>query len=189
MIRGIISGTTTLSKALGEMFQNILLSFIDMLIQMAVEWIRNQIVMVVTAKAIRKPAAVGEVTSEAGVGAAAAFSSVMEALPYPYNIAVAPAMAAATFGSIMSYAPLAAAEKGWDVDKTQMALIHEKEMVLPAGIAEGFRAMFAGPGAGGGGWKPNQKTFSELGAAYGKGQGKAFASALRGAARNMKIRR
>jgi len=189
MIHGIISGTTTLSKALSEMFQNILLSFIDMLIQMVVEWVRNQIVMVVTGKAIRAPAAVSEVISEAAVGAAAGFSSVMEAVPYPYNLVMAPVVAAETFASIMSFAPAASAEGGWDVDKTQMALIHKDEMVLPAGIAEGFRGMFAGGGGGGGGWKPNQKTFADLGSAYGKGQGKAFVNALRGAARNMGFKR
>lgn len=186
-IHGIISGTTTLSKAMNELLQNILLSFVDVFVKIGLEWVRNQILMAVFGQAIQKVTAVGQIITEAPVAAAFAYGSTA-AIPI-VGPGLALAAAAKAYGDVMKMTALVTAERGWDVDRTQMAMIHEKEMVLPAGLAEGFRAMFAGPGPSGGGWKPNQRTFSELGAAYGKGQGKAFVNALRGAAKNMGFKR
>lgn len=63
-------------------------------------------------KATQSAAAVANVVSAAGEGAAWGFESVMAALPFPYNVAVAPGVAAATFGEIMGFAGAAAFAEG-----------------------------------------------------------------------------
>ena len=73
-------------------------------------------------------------TGEAGAGAAAAFASVMEALPFPVNIAAAPAVAAATLAQIESFGSLSAFKDGGLVPSDMITLLHEDEMVLPGGF-------------------------------------------------------
>jgi plasmid maintenance system antidote protein VapI len=66
-----------------------------------------------TKKAVESAAAAASVTSAAGEGAAWGFESVMAALPFPVNVAVAPVVAATTFAQIMGFgAPAAFAEGG-----------------------------------------------------------------------------
>lgn len=89
---------------------------------------------------------VSEVIGYAGVGAAAAYASTA-AIPVVGPI-LAPGAAATALGAIMGFAPIAAAAGGWgDIPNDQMAMVHRKEMVLPAWIAEPMRAALKGGSA------------------------------------------
>jgi hypothetical protein len=80
------------------------------------------------------------VMSEAGAAGAAGFASVMEALPFPINVATAPAVMAAAVATTLSNLTLASAAGGMDVQHDQILKAHEKEVVLPSPIAETFRS-------------------------------------------------
>ena len=209
-VKGIILGTTTLQKSLANLFQSILVSFVDLLIKKMIdEWLLGELkkmnisqiyaalrtalfgeeaVTAIAEKKIEAAVVIPAETGEAAMGAAASVA------PTPF---IGPALATAAYAAMMklgagALAMAEGAEGGWDVDQSKMVFAHKGEMILPAGIAEGFRAMFAG-GGGGGGWKPNQKTFADLGSAYGKAhgkaQGKALVNVLRGATRNLGFKR
>jgi hypothetical protein len=104
------------------------------------------------------------VTSEAGAAGAAGFASVMEALPFPANISVAPGIMAAAIGITLGNLPLASARGGMDVEHDQLAFLHKREVVLPESIAQNFRAMHGAAGAPG------------AAAASGSGGGAGFGS-------------
>jgi len=75
----------------------------------------------------------------AATAAAHAFKWVMEEVPFPANVALAPAAAAAAFAGVMAFRTLASAAGGMDVQHDQLAMIHKNEIVLPESIARNFR--------------------------------------------------
>lgn len=78
----------------------------------------------------------------AATAAAHAFKWVMEEVPFPANIVLAPAAAAAAFTGVMAFGALA--EKGYDVpggSGVYPTILHPREMVLPADLAGGVRNM------------------------------------------------
>lgn len=95
-------------------------------------------------------ATIPALAAQAGAGGVAS----MAAAPWPLDM-TAPAFGAAMSVAAMSFAPLAAAEGGWDVPGSagagldgrggMSAIIHPREMVLPADLADVVR----GGGAGG----------------------------------------
>jgi hypothetical protein len=91
------------------------------------------------------------VSSEAGVAGAAAFASVMAALPFPVNVATAPGVMAAAIATTLGNLGLASAAGGMDVTHDQFAKLHAREMVLPAHLSEGFRNIISGSGTAGAG--------------------------------------
>ncbi len=76
-----------------------------------------------------------EVGQNAAVSGAAAFASVMEALPFPENIATAPEIMAAAVSTTLSNLSLLAFEKGGVVPGIVGAVLHPGEMVLPAHLS------------------------------------------------------
>ena len=138
-ITGMIQGTTTLSKAIANMGQSILTSFIGMLSQMLMKWIANQAMMLIINETTEETKKLASVTAEAAIAAAGGFASVMAAIPFPYNLAIAPEVAAGAFAATMSYAAASAAGGWWDVPQVTTTTLHPKEMVLPAWAAEGLR--------------------------------------------------
>lgn len=84
-------------------------------------------------KATQSAAAVANVVSAAGEGAAWAFESVMAAVPFPVNVALAPGVAAATFGEIMGFAGAAAFAEGGRPPVGVASIIGEKgpELWIP----------------------------------------------------------
>lgn len=136
----ILEGQETFGQAMGriysDMVEGIIAAIEKMLVQMAVQFVLQHI--------LHKAAATADVFTDAGRGAAAGFASVMEALPFPVNVAVAPPVAAATFAQIAAYS---AFEGGGIVPTTDMALLHKNEMVLPAGLSAMFQGMVNQGGA------------------------------------------
>ncbi len=79
--------------------------------------------------------------------ASATYASVAE-IPY-VGWALAPAAAAGAFAGVMAFG-LPSAAGGWaDVPNDGLAMIHKKEMVLPAPLAEKVRSMTDGSSSGG----------------------------------------
>lgn len=156
-IRGVIQGTTTLKDAVKNILQSIVLSFIDMGIQMLTEWIATQLGMTTvtttgaqTRAAIQvesdavsaastKMAALSQIPPLAAVAASGA-AAAMASIPY-----VGPILAAAAFAEtmalVLSSLSLVAAEGGYDVPGNVMANLHAREMVLPAHLADRVRNM------------------------------------------------
>lgn len=90
-------------------------------------------------------ARVAEVEGLAAVAAAAAFASTA-AIPF-IGLALAPAAASAAFAAVSSLAPLAAFEQGGISDIDQLAVLHKREMVLPASLSDGIQRMIGSGGA------------------------------------------
>jgi len=101
----------------------------------------------IAAIAAAKAEAAGEIPAYAGIGAAAAMASVA-AIPF-VGWAMAPGVGAEHAALAMSFLGLAVAEKGWgEVPADDMpALLHKKEMVLPASLAVPLRALLTGSAA------------------------------------------
>jgi hypothetical protein len=91
------------------------------------------------------------VSSEAGAAGAAAFESVMVALPFPVNVATAPGVMAAAIAAVMSNVGLASAAGGMDVLHDSLVNVHKNEMILPANLSQGFRNIISGSGTAGAG--------------------------------------
>ena len=145
LLSSLMEGTTDMGTALLSFLKNVGSAIMNIFIEMGLAAVKSFIVKQVGAAT----QGVAEVTTHAGVGGAAAFASVMASVPFPANVAMAPIVAAAVTSSIMAFAPVAAAEGGWDVPADSLALLHKKEMVLPADLAENVRNMTGGGAAGG----------------------------------------
>jgi hypothetical protein len=85
-------------------------------------------------KAAETVADVGEVSGAAGIAGAFGFASVMEALPFPANVAVAPAVAAASAAEVLgAFVPMASFAGGIDyVPYDMVAQIHQGERIVTA---------------------------------------------------------
>lgn len=90
-------------------------------------------------------AATAQITANAAVAAAGAFSSTV-AIPFIGPVA-APVAAALALATVLGFAALISAKGGMgEVPSDQMAMVHKKEMILPAWIAEPLRQSLKSPG-------------------------------------------
>lgn len=164
-VTGIIMGTTTMKKALSNIFQSIMGEFVSFVTKKTVTWLAGEVALTgitrmwsgirqalgfteaattVATKTTEATAVVGANAAEAASGAAASQASI------PY---VGPVMAAAAFaamaGLVMGAKSMFSAKGGFDVPSgtNPVTQLHEREMVLPAEYADAIRGM-AGSGAG-----------------------------------------
>lgn len=145
---GLIEGTMTVQKAFIKLGDGILQIMVSALAKVLAKHIAHAIMVNVVEKsqmaasiaaflgyystklATAKTAEVVQGTTDAGLAGAAAYASVMEALPFPVNVAVAPGVAAEAVAATLALASFAA---GTDyVPRTGFALLHEGEAVTPA---------------------------------------------------------
>lgn len=166
-IQGIIQGTTTLRKAMANIFQSIALEFINMGVKMVASWAMDQVRMTMatstgaatragieTAASAQSAAASGgnaliSIMNDAYKAMAGAYSAIA-GIPYvgPF---LAPAVAAGAFASVAGLAgSVLSAEGGFDIPAgiNPMVQTHEKEMILPAEHAETIRGLSAGNNGG-----------------------------------------
>jgi len=159
-----ITGAESFHKSFGKMLQSMESTFIHSLIQMGLRWLEH-----LAMKQVAHTAA--EATSTATTAAAAATRSGLEkdenlksifmdaktaasnsfkavsGIPYVGPV-LAPIAAAAAFAGVMAFA---AFEQGGIVgNQEQMAVLHPREMVLPAPISEGVQRMVQNGGGGAG---------------------------------------
>ena len=142
-IAGVLSFTTSLSDGIRGVFQSILSSVANVLAQIAVEWGANKLLIMIGSK----QTAMGQIGANAATAGSAAFASTA-AIPV-VGPALAPAAAAAAYTGALSFmGAIPAAAKGYDIPAgvNPLTQLHEKEMVLPAHLAENVRNMTASGG-------------------------------------------
>ena len=145
-LQGIITGTTTLKDALTNMWQSLLASFVEMVAQMALKWIAAQLMMLIFGGESDKERAASGVGAQAAIAGSAGYASVMAALPFPANVALAPIVGSTSAAVAGSYIALASAAGGWDVPEDTLAYVHKREVILPAPLADRFREASGGGG-------------------------------------------
>lgn len=149
-------------EAMNKVFLDLERAFLNSLVQMLAKYIAHKVAKLEVAQAsqqaevaitaqgtaesegIENVAAFKSIFRSAAKGAAASFEKVMAAVPFPANVVLAPLAAAGTFAAITAFGGgIGSAEGGWDIPAgvNPLAQLHEKEMVLPAPLAEGVRAM------------------------------------------------
>jgi hypothetical protein len=140
-VQGIITGTTTLADAIKNIWQSILTSLVGMFLEIALEYIASTIMMMIFGKAADKEKAASAIGAQSGIAGAAGYASVMVALPFPANVAVAPMIGSMAAAQAASFGVLASAAGGWEVPEDTLAYVHKKEVVLPTEWTERFKAM------------------------------------------------
>lgn len=89
-------------------------------------------------------AGMSEITTDAAVSAAGAYKSTV-VIPFIGPVA-APAAAALALAAVLGFGALISAKGGMgEVPDDQLAMVHKKEMILPAWIAEPMRRAFVAP--------------------------------------------
>lgn len=170
MVNGMLQGTQKLSDIVGNALRNIAAQYIATGIKIALDWIKNQILMTtatatgVAARTAAEGAGAAATTSTnaatatTSIGAkaweaAAGVYSAIASIPYvgPF---LAPVMALAAAATVLGFVgKIASASQGFDVPSgvNPVTQLHQEEMVLPADIANPLRAQLgAGGGTGGG---------------------------------------
>jgi hypothetical protein len=163
----MITGQENFRQALANIGNAIVSDFVNMAVKRATNWIASELTMTsateagnaarlasqTTADAAGKTAqaTAGSVSvfGDANKAAAGAFSAVA-GIPIVGPI-LAPAAAVAAFTAVMAY-DVFSAEGGFDIPAglNPMTQLHEREMVLPASIAEPLRSGLAGNNRQGG---------------------------------------
>lgn len=162
-IKGMISGTESLSTAFAKMGQQMLQSLESALEKMLSQWMQHHIMeLLVHTQTKESEVAVNQTASEqtqaismkehmqqvfmTAKQAATKAWEAMSGIPV-VGPALGAAAAAATFAAVMAFGSVTSAAGGfYEVDRDQLAFIHKKEMVLPAGIADRLRTTVAGGG-------------------------------------------
>lgn len=169
-IRGMIDGTETLTTAFRKMGQQMLSSLESVLQKMLSEWIQHHVMELLihtqtkqgeveadqVASAEKQTISMREHMQQVLFSAKQAAMNAWTALSKIPVIgpALGAAAAAATFAAVMAFGSITSAQGGfYEVDRDQLAMIHQREMVLPAGLAGRMRDIIENGegGIGGGG--------------------------------------
>jgi hypothetical protein len=162
IVNEVVMGRLTLRAAFADIGNNMILSLIDKgiahvaqvwgmklleMIAMHVSFLAKLLGIQVAGNATQVSAKIAADTAivgaDAGAGSAAAFASVLEALPFPANVAAAPGVAAAEFAQIMAVG-IPKFHGGGIV----RADLETGEMVLPRPISTGLQQIIASGRAG-----------------------------------------
>lgn len=168
MVNGLLQGTQKLSDIVRNALRNIAAQYAATGVKIALDWIKNQILMAtatttsVTARtaaevagaAATKATTATTATTTIGAKAWEAASSVYASIaqiPYvgPF---LAPAMAMAAAATVLGFVgKIASASGGFDIPSgvNPVTQLHQEEMVLPADIANPLRTQLAGGGGAG----------------------------------------
>lgn len=147
-LKGMMTGSLTFSQGLRQMFKGVVDAIIGMLANMMARWLVQQILQ----RVMTQVSARSQVAANAAVAGSGAYAAIA-GIPYvgPF---LAPAAAASAYAATMAYqAVVPAAAKGFDIPfgDNPLTQLHQREMVLPADIAEPMREGLAGGRMGGGG--------------------------------------
>ena len=165
-IRGMIDGTETLSAAVAKMGKQMISSLESSLEKMLSDWLEHHLMELLIhtqakegENAVDKAAAVQKQEISMQEHMSQVFMAAKQAAVKAWNAmsgipvvgpALGAAAAASTFAAVMAFGSITSAQGGfYEVDRDQLAFIHQREMVLPAGIAERLRtAVDSGLGGG-----------------------------------------
>jgi len=151
-IQSMMQAGANFASVMASLGQSILNVFVSAITTIVEKWLLGFVTKLIGAVS----ANVAEIMSMAPVAGAAAYVSAMIAVPFPFNMAVAPAAAAIATSAVMAMAPMAMAEGGWwQVPRATITQLHPEEMVLPAWAAVGLRDKVIGDGSGAGGGVTN----------------------------------
>jgi hypothetical protein len=121
---GWIQGQETFGRAAQKVWNNILLTAINSIENIAAKWIEQHILMAAVSKALKlvglgggdssqmeqkSAQATGSIQIDAATAAADVFAQAISQIPFPANLAAAPALAAATEAQVMAFQAQAAA--------------------------------------------------------------------------------
>ncbi len=146
-IEGMLTKSESFGQAMRSLFTSVLDAIINKLGSMVATWIENMIL----AKVTNQTSAASQIVSNAAVAATAAMASVA-AIPF-VGWAMAPEVGASTFAEAMAFESVASAAGGFDIPAgvNPVTQLHEREMVLPANLADAVRGMTGGGQGGGSG--------------------------------------
>ena len=166
-LTGMITGQENFRKALANIGNAVVSDFVNMAVKRATNWIASEATMtsasqagdIARAASADSAAAAGKAT-EAAAGSASVFGDANKAASGAYSAVagipivgpiLAPAAAVAAFAAVMAY-DVFSAEGGFDIPAglNPVTQLHEREMVLPASIAEPLRSGLAGGNRAGG---------------------------------------
>lgn len=165
----MLHGTENISLAFRRMGNQLLISTVSSLEQVALKWAEHWLIVNVLQKsalaqqladiatgnaakhAIQSAANVSSVIGSAGVAGAAAFASVMAALPFPINVATAPEVSAAALGEALSFTTIASQATGGFTTGTGLVMMHPNEVTMPADVSASFRRIMSANNNGIGG--------------------------------------
>ncbi len=167
-MNGMIMGTTTFQKAMANMGQSILSTFISIEVKKVTTWLATELAKTsattvgeATRLAITKTAAAEGSAASATAGLADVMKNAYKAASGAYAAIVgipyvgpflAPAAAAVAFAATAAFGSGISAEGGYDIPAGVNPLVqtHAREMILPSEHADTIRGMSAGAGGGGG---------------------------------------
>lgn len=142
---GMLKNTQSFSMGVRNLMTTVVGSIVDMFAQMAAAWAVQQLTSLVMTKTIGA-STIATKAAEAG----AAGTASMAGAPWPINMS-APAFGLAMAASAGAYGAGLAAEQGFDVPAgmNPVTQLHQREMVLPAELADAVRSSVGGGGGGG----------------------------------------
>lgn len=165
MLQGMYNRTMTWKQGLLGIADNLVNAWIQKGVEWVTQWAAQELTKTAattagnamrtasttaaatTSAATTAAAGMAQVTTNAAVGASGAFAATA---PIPFvGPALAPGVAAAALAAILGFGALiASASGGYDIPGgvNPLTQLHEKEMVLPAHIAEPLRASLKGAG-------------------------------------------
>lgn len=183
VLTGFFKGTQTIGQTLRGLFAGVLDAISGILAKIAAQWLASHILRRVLAKA----EGVSTITQKAAEAGASGVAS-MAGAPWPLNMS-APGFGAAMSLIAGSYGAGLAAEGGFDIPAGVNPVVqtHQREMILPAHIADPLRNMIDGGGSPGGGMTVHVNVSALDGASAGawlrNGGAKQIAEAVRRHAR------
>lgn len=145
----ISSGTKTVGQAFADLGISIVRSLEQIAAQMLINFAIQKIsdALGIGGGGSKAAAAIATndtiIVSNAGAAGAAAFASVMETVPFPANIALAPGIMATAVTATLSNLALGSAEHGALLDEDTIIQAHAEEMVLPKDLSGGLRKMIS----------------------------------------------
>lgn len=145
-LSNFLKGAQTIGDTIRGLMSSVLDSITNMLADLATEWLTQHVAMAFATKT----AAATSAGAYSGVAGAAGIASFAGA-PWPVDLG-APAFGATMAAAAASYSAAAfAASAGFDIPAgmNPVTQLHQKEMVLPAHLAEPMRQFLTGGRAGG----------------------------------------
>jgi hypothetical protein len=144
----VLKGTETVAQGFQKMYQSLVTSLANYIAQKAEkkaeEWLIDKLF---TEKKIGS-----ETAAATGIASMAGFASAMQALPFPINVSLAPAVGAAAGATASGMGSIAMAAASWEIGTNYvpmdgLAYLHKGEQVIPASQqGPGYSSSIGGSG-------------------------------------------
>jgi hypothetical protein len=203
-IQGMIQGTQTFRQAMAHVGQAVLGDFISLCERLSTQWLAQELAKLGATEAgaaartateqsasleglaLHAATSIKTILNDAYKAAASTYASVSE-IPYVGWI-LAPPAAAAAFAAVAAFGgSITSAAGGYVVPQDMLAMVHQREVILPAHIADRFINASNPGGNAGPAVHFNVTALDANGVArFFKQNGNAIADSLKGVQRNFK---